>query len=314
MIEELKLGTASAGARHALRNGIVIARSPIPRSLLQETYGLLEDFFKLPRAAKMTCHAPGTNGQAGYTPALIETAERSSKPDWKEIYHWGKALSHQHPLRQRYPARYPDQVLPDALVPGIGAAMTRLHSAMLDFQLSVAETIGEAFGIGPTYFREMLEDGPVVNRAAWYPPMAQAPSEGHVWAVEHQDFDLITAMPPATSSGLEILLNGTWQAVSPPEDYAIVIAGMVMERLTGGLMPAVFHRVTALSGQDYGRLSIVQFCHPAPWTVLTPLNLGDDGMNGTPIPTLTAGDLFDRTMYRINRMDADSASAETGPR
>jgi hypothetical protein len=59
--------------------------------------------------------------------------------------------------------------------------------------------------------------------------------------------------------------------------------------------------VVATAGQTGGRLSIVQFCHPAPWTVLTPLA-------GSPprYPTLTADDLFQRTMYRINRLEPSS--------
>jgi isopenicillin N synthase-like dioxygenase len=68
--------------------------------------------------------------------------------------------------------------------------------------------------------------------------MASAPSQGHVWAVEHQDFDLITAMPPATADGLEVLLDGDWQPATPPDGYAIVLAGMALERLTSGLLPA----------------------------------------------------------------------------
>jgi isopenicillin N synthase-like dioxygenase len=293
-----------AAMREALRDGVFFVENPVPKALFDEVYGLLDDFFGLPLTAKMSCQVPGANGQTGYTPALTETAERSRQPDWKELFHWGRALPPRHPLRERYPARYPDPVLPDALVPGIGSALSRLHGAMLDLQLAVMDVVGDALGIAPGYFREMLADGPVVNRAAWYPPISGAPSRDCVWAVEHQDFDLITALPQATSGGLEVLIDDAWSAATPPDGCAVIMAGMVLERLTGGTVPAVFHRVAAASGQESGRLSIVQFCHPAPWTVLTPLGLSPGTGPATAFPTLTAGDLFDRTMYRINRMDS----------
>ena len=125
---------------------------------------------------------------------------------------------------------------------------------MAEFQLCVTDLIAEALEIGPGFFREMLSDGPIVNRAAWYPPIAQAPTEGHVWAVEHQDFDLITALPRATSAGLEVLAGGEWHRLTPPEGYAVMVTGMVLERLTGGAVPAGFHRVAAVDGQQEARL------------------------------------------------------------
>lgn len=309
MIKEVDI-TQSAGSGHlaavreALRDGVFLVRHPISDVLLDEAYGLLGTFFGLPREAKLAWRVPGSNGQTGYTPAMVETAERSRRPDWKELFHWGRPLQAGHPLRARYPTRYPDPVLPDALVPGIGAALTRLHEAMVEFQLSTTDTVAEALGLDSQYFREMLEDGPVVNRAAWYPPITDAPSGDYVWAVEHQDFDLITALPRATSQGLEVQVDGRWLPVTPPDGYAVMVAGMVLERLTGGAVPAVFHRVVAGPGQQTARLSIVQFCHPTPWTVLTPIDVPMTMRTTRRFPTLTAGDLFDRTMYRINRLDA----------
>jgi isopenicillin N synthase-like dioxygenase len=294
---------AVADMREALRDGVFLARHSIPTALLDDSYGLLGEFFALPPEAKLAYRVPGTNGQAGYTPALIETAERSRQADWKELFHWGRPLPAAHPLRQRYPSRYPDPVMPDEVVPGIGAALTKLHEAMAEFQLGVTDLIAAALEVDPGFFREMLSDGPVVNRAAWYPPIADAPGQGHVWAVEHQDFDLITALPRATCAGLEVQAGGEWHRLTPPDGYAVMVTGMVLERLTGGAVPAVFHRVAAVPGRPEARLSIVQFCHPAPWTVLAPLAV-PAGM-GAParFPVLTAGDLFDRTMYRINRLD-----------
>ncbi|MGC9542817.1 isopenicillin N synthase family dioxygenase [Streptomyces sp. UG1] len=289
--------------RDALRDGFFLVRNTVPESLLDEAYAFLHTFFALDPDSKNTCRVAGSNGQSGYTPPLVEHAEKGTVPDWKELFHWGAPLPAQHPLRLRYPARYPDPYFPDHLVPGIGSALRELHTRMVRFQHDVVRTLADALGAHPDYFTDMLEDGPVVNRATWYPPMGQAPSDRHVWAVEHQDFDLITALPRATASGLEVLVDGEWLAVDAPPGYAVVNVGMVLDRLTNGLARAAVHRVVARPGQREGRLSIVQFCHPAPWTALTPLRVPGAETGPQRFATLTADELFQRTMYRINRLD-----------
>ncbi|MEU1624752.1 2-oxoglutarate and iron-dependent oxygenase domain-containing protein [Streptomyces sp. NPDC020096] len=306
MLQEIDL-TARGGhqrLRTALRDGFFFVRNTVPETLLDDAYQLLEAFFALSGQDKRGCRVPGSNGQSGYTPPLVETAEKSDTADWKELFHWGVRLPTGHPLALRYPSRYPEPLMPDHLVPGIGAVLTELHTRMLRFQHEVAAAIGDALGAHPGYFAEMLEDGPVVNRATWYPPMDQAPSERHIWAVEHQDFDLITAVPRATAAGLQVQgEGGEWLSVDAPAGHAVMNVGMVLERLTGGLARAAVHRVVAAPGQRGGRLSIVQFCHPAPWTVLTPLSVRGE-QEAARFPTLTADDLFQRTMFRINRLES----------
>ena len=45
----------------------------------------------------------------------------------------------------------------------------------------------------------------------------------------------------------------------------------MLEHISNGLIPTGIHRVVADEGQSEGRMSIVQFCHPTPWTILSPL-------------------------------------------
>ncbi|MFF3212614.1 isopenicillin N synthase family dioxygenase [Streptomyces sp. NPDC002886] len=311
MLKEIALGTTGGDehVRAALRDGFFLVRNTVPETLLDEAYGRLGTFFELPAEVKAGSRLPGSNGQSGFLPPLIEKGEKGRTPDWKELFHWGAQLPAAHPLRERYPARYPPAAFPDHLVPGIGAVLGELHARMAAFQLDVVRRIAGALGAAPGYFEEMLEDGPVVNRATWYPPMDAAPSGEHVWMVEHQDFDLITALPRATAAGLEVLVDGAWMPIEVPEGYAVLNVGMVLERLTGGLARAAVHRVVAAPGQQGGRLSIVQFCHPTPWTVLSPLPGRPAVREPERYPVLTAQDLFQRTMYRINRLDSQQATA-----
>ncbi|MFD3698160.1 isopenicillin N synthase family dioxygenase [Streptomyces sp. NPDC058646] len=305
MLKEIEL-EAKGDDKHiraALRDGFFLVRNTVPDSLLDEAYAQLGAFFELPAGVKADCRIPGTNGQSGYLPPLVEKGEKGRAPDWKELFHWGAPLPAAHPLRERYPARYPQPYFPDHLVPGMSDTLGELHARTARFQLAVVRRLAGALGATPGYFEEMLTDGPVVNRATWYPPMAQAPSADHIWMVEHQDFDLITALPRATAAGLEVRMDGEWTPVVVPEGYAVLNVGMVLERLTGGLARAALHRVVASPDQEGGRLSLVQFCHPTPWTVLAPLRSCTAGGEPDRYPALTAHDLFQRTMYRINRLE-----------
>jgi hypothetical protein len=39
-----------------------------------------------------------------------------------------------HPMRRKFPQAYPDQVLPEASVPGISKVLYAFHDAMIDLQ------------------------------------------------------------------------------------------------------------------------------------------------------------------------------------
>ena len=107
------------GVVRSLRTGFVYTNSDLSSDLLDTAYGMLGQFFALDPASKQRFSAPGSSGQTGYTGLLVETAAGSTHADWKEMLNWAAPLSAQHPLRRRYPMLYPEQVLPEALVPGI---------------------------------------------------------------------------------------------------------------------------------------------------------------------------------------------------
>ncbi|MFE0037873.1 2-oxoglutarate and iron-dependent oxygenase domain-containing protein [Streptomyces sp. NPDC059018] len=305
MLTEIPLGPRGDRdhIRGALRDGSFLVRSTVPESLLDEAYGFLRAFFDLPAAAKADCRVPGGNGQSGYAPPQTANAEKGTTPDCGERFCWGSTLPTGHPLRVRFPARYPAPYFPDHLVPGIGSALRELHGRMVRLQHDVARTVAGALGAHPDYFSEMLEDGPVVNRAVWQPPLDPV-STGRVPAAEYRHFDLINAQPRATAGGLEVFIDHRWTPVDVPEGYAAVNVGTVLDRLTDGLARAAVHRVVAGPGQREGRLSIAQFCHPAPWTTLTPLPIPGRAERPHRFPVLTAEELFQRTVYRMSRLDS----------
>ncbi len=290
------------GLMRSLSTGFVYVRHDLSEGLIDEAYGLLEEFFGKPQEVKDSFVAPGTHGQTGYTGLLVETAATSDLADWKEMLNWSRDIPAGHPLRTRYPHRYHDQVLPEAAVPGISAVLNTFHDAVADLQRRVLRIIASGIGAHPDYFERMLVDGSTLSRAIHYPSMESAPDAPHVWAGEHADINLITALPRASAKGLQVKLkdSGEWIDAVAPEGGAIINTGLMLEVVTNGLLEPGIHRVVADPDQAGDRYSVVQFCHPTPWTVLAPVASTVTPQRPQRFSPITAADALDLVLYEIN--------------
>ena len=291
------------GVMQSLRTGFVYTKHDISEGLLDETYEVLEQFFDLPEDTKAEYVAQGSRGQTGYTGLLVETAAVSDTPDWKEMLNWGTALPSGHPLRDRYPHRYSEPIFPSDRIPGADQILSKFHEHLVRLQTRFLRIIALGLGANETFFDSMLEHGSHLTRAIRYPPMSEAPNsgqEGHVWAEEHGDINLITALPRATARGLQVKVEEDWVDATPPEQNVIINTGIMLERLTNGLIPVGWHRVVADSRQVDGRLSVVQFCHPTPWTILSPIPSTVSTDRPAQFPAMSAGDCLDQVLWEIN--------------
>jgi isopenicillin N synthase-like dioxygenase len=296
------------GVMRSLATGFVYTSHDVPEDLLDTAYGMLADFFGRPSEDKQAFVAPGSHGQTGYTGLLVETAATSDAADWKEMLNWGRDVPAGHPLRRRYPHRYMDQVLPESAVPGITAVLGEFHDRVFDLQQRFLRIIALGLGADEAFFDGMLADGSTLTRAIRYPPMAGAPGTGgntgpHVWAGAHGDINLTTALPRATSRGLQVLVDGAWVDAVPPSGHVIMNTGIMLERLSNGVIPVGVHRVVADADQAGERYSVVQFCHPTPWTILAPMAscVGPDRPQR--FAGIEAGDLLDEVIYAINLVE-----------
>ena len=292
------------GVRRSLATGFVYTRHDLSEDMLDTAYGVLREFFTLPAEVKQQFVATGSQGQTGYTGLLVETAASSDVPDWKEMLNWGRSLPVGHPLRERYPHRYGDQVLPESAVPASAKVLYEFHDSIEDLQRRFLRVIAEAIGCHESFFDEMTIDGATLTRAIRYPPMAEAPGGApHVWAGAHGDINLITALPRSTAPGLQVLVGDDWVDVTAPAGSVVVNTGMMLERLTNGLIPAGIHRVVAAPGFTGERYSVVQFCHPTPWTLLTPLASCVTPERPQRFSAMMSADALDKVLYEINLVE-----------
>lgn len=293
------------GVVRSLGTGFVFTSHDIPHSLIDEAYGMLAEFFALTLDEKNRWRVPESHGQTGYTGLLVETAAISDIADWKEMLNWGAEVPRHHPLRTRYPHRYLDQALPEQSVPGVSAVLFEFHRRLVDLQTRFLRIVAAGLRVGDGYFDDILADGSHLTRAIHYPPMTHAPSAEYVWSDAHTDINLVTALPRATERGLQLQTPDGWQDVVPPEGHVVVNSGMMLERLSNGLIPAGVHRVVADAGTPADRFSVVQFCHPAPWFVLAPVATCVDDEHPLRYGSIEAGALLDRVLHDIGLIGPD---------
>jgi isopenicillin N synthase-like dioxygenase len=218
------------------------------------------------------------------------------------MLNWSSDIPQGHPLRRRFPLRYMEQVLPEEAVPGIRKVLLAFHESILDLQRRFLRIIAVGLGCHEMYFEHMLTFGSALSRAIHYPAMDLAPSQDHIWAGEHGDINLITALPRATSRGLQVKIDGHWVDAVPPSGHVILNTGIMLEHMTNGVIPTGVHRVIAEPGQG-DRYSVVQFCHPTPWTVLTPLVSCVTSDNPQRFEAIQAADLLDEVLWQINLVE-----------
>jgi isopenicillin N synthase-like dioxygenase len=292
------------GVRRSLETGFVYTRHDLSEDLLDSAYGMLREFFESPLEEKQRSVAPGSNGQTGYTGLLVETAASSDVPDWKEMLNWATPIPAGHPLRRKFAASYPDQVLPEATVPGITKVLYEFHDTIADLQRRFLRVIAEGIGCHETFFDDMVKDGPTLTRAIRYPPMGEVPGDDpYEWAGQHGDINLITALPRATAPGLQVRVDDEWVDAVPPGGQVIINTGIMLERLTNGQIPIGWHRVVAAPGYEGERYSVVQFCHPRPWTVLAPVPSCITPEHPQRFAAITAVDALDEVLYQINLVE-----------
>jgi len=300
-------GAVIDGVMMSLATGFVFTSHDLSEDLLDDAYAKLGQFFALSDEEKLRSFAPESHGQTGYTGLLVETAATADVADWKEMLNWGRGVPEGHPLRRRYPHQYADQVFPEAEVPGITDVLTAFHTSLVALQTRVLRIIALGLGVDESYFDSMVREGASLSRAIRYPAMTKAPEGEHVWAAAHGDINLITALPRATARGLQVQLkdgggdgSGSWIDALPPPGHVVVNTGLMLERITNNRVNAGWHRVVADPDQPGERLSVVQFLHPSPWTILSPLSTCVDAEHPQRWAPMEAGAMLDQVLWDIN--------------
>lgn len=231
----------------------------IPQADFDASYAVFRRFFALPEDEKRRFERPEQARQRGYTSFGVEHAKDHPAPDLKEFFHVGRELPRDHP----HHARLPRNVWPDDVLPELRPAAMHLFDALDEVALLLLEALSTYLGESPQTLPDLARGGNSVQRIIHYPVCEGFDQPGAMRAAQHEDINLMTLLPPADESGLEILTRaGEWLPIAAVPGQIIVDTGDMMKRITNDRIPATTHRVVNPRGEARPRYSMPFFVHP----------------------------------------------------
>ncbi|MGV0035658.1 MAG: 2OG-Fe(II) oxygenase family protein [Candidatus Azotimanducaceae bacterium WSBS_2022_MAG_OTU7] len=233
----------------------VVENHKIPVSELNELYERWDNFFLKGHPEQYVTDA---QSQAGYfSPHLAETAKGHEAQDLKEYFHY-----------------WPGHVLPEPVenltLDYYNAMFDQGKAVMAWLQANTSTTLWKSID---KPFEEYLSRKQTLLRILRYPPLTGNEPPDAIRASAHEDINLITLLPAASQSGLQIKPKGIgdWIPVEAPAGSIVINIGDMLQELTQGTMPSTTHQVVNPTGDaaKKARLTAPVFCHPYPEMVLS---------------------------------------------
>ncbi len=232
----------------------VLTNHPLNTQLIADAYAAWEAFFLseqkfnyLPKAAFK---------QDGYFPFKTENAKNRSISDLKEFYHF-------YPHGQR-----PDGITTLSL--DLYQQLTELATALLRWiEAELPADVAKRLQVP---LCQMIENSPnTLLRILHYPPLSSADDPEAERASAHEDINLITLLPAATTPGLEVLdRHGNWHAVSCDPGSIVVNVGDMLSAATENYFISTTHRVVnPPQSANVSRYSMPFFLHARADVMLT---------------------------------------------
>ncbi|MBS1766682.1 MAG: isopenicillin N synthase family oxygenase [Acidobacteria bacterium] len=236
----------------------------VTKARVDAAYGDIRAFFALPEATKRAYLVPGTGGARGFTAFGQEHAKDNPVGDLKEFWHIGQ----DNPPGGKFEGDFMPNLWP-AEVPTFKANLLGLFTDLEACAGALLEAIALYLGLPQRHLADMVVGGNSILRLIHYPALKERYIQGGVRASAHEDINLITLLPAATESGLELLdRDGKWHAVDGLEGEIVADAGDMLSRHVNAKIPSTTHRVVNPGSPDAVRYSMPFFCHPRPEVLL----------------------------------------------
>ncbi len=234
----------------------VITHHPLDMKLVDEVYQEWKDFFASDYKHN---YLFDRKTHDGYFPMNVsEKAKGYSVLDIKEYYHYH--------IWSQLPKELSDKTKQ------LYKAMSQLGLTLLDW--IEAYTPAEISAQLSEPLSSMVKESPnILFRILHYPPLTGQEAEGAIRAAAHEDINLITILPAATSAGLQVKdKQGKWHDVPCDPGCVIINSGDMLDECTQGYYKATTHQVINPTGAaaNESRLSMPLFVHPRDEVVLSP--------------------------------------------
>lgn len=166
--------------------------------------------------------------QDGYYPMLSEKAKDAKVGDLKEFFHFRKGQT-EDPT--------------EGITVYVQSKLDRVSHFLLN---QINKGLPWEVRNGLSESLSTMVDGSTKNlfRVLHYPAMPEGYPENAVRAAAHEDINLITLLPAATTTGLEVLTSdGQWYPVECDPNSIIVNIGDMLQEATYGYLKSTTHRV-----------------------------------------------------------------------
>jgi isopenicillin N synthase-like dioxygenase len=230
----------------------VMTGHPIANDAIAQTYQEWQQFFDSPAKHDYTFD-PAV--QSGYFPFRSEHAKDSIQPDLKEFFHVYK--------RSDLPKGMSDRTWQ------LFSQLTRLAIEILGW-IEISERSPDCLR-GLQLSQAIANSPSTLLRILHYPPLPTHIADGAIRAAAHEDINLITLLPAATTTGLEICdRQDKWHEVPCTMGDLVINVGDMLQLASQGYYRSTTHRVVNPSGvlAKRSRYSMPLFLHPRPETVL----------------------------------------------
>ncbi len=233
----------------------VLTNHPLSQEMLNTIYAEWLAFYHTDAKQKYVFNKDKMDGY--FPPNISETAKGFEKRDLKEFFHiypWGQFPSEVSDTARKY-----------------YDAGSSLAAELLQWvEDNTPEDIKAHYSMP---LSKMIEGSDqTMLRVLHYPPLTGNEEPGAVRAAAHGDINLLTILPAATQSGLQVLgKDKEWHDVPCDFGMLIVNIGDMLDEASRGYYPSTTHRVLNPTGEDAkkSRVSLPLFLHARPDVVLS---------------------------------------------
>lgn len=232
----------------------------VEEKLIAQVVRLARAFFAQDGEEKMRIPmSAGGTAWRGYFPAGGELT--SGRPDWKEGLYLGSELGPGHPRVRDHVILHGPNLWP--AIPGFREKVLAYMDALEGLGHALMRGIALGLDLPASYFDDHgTRDPLLLLRFFNYPTRPVPPDVQARWGVgEHTDYGLLTMLWQDDVGGLQVRTDQGWVDAPPLPGTFVCNIGDMLDRMTGGRLRSVPHRVAInTSGRD--RLSIPLFFDP----------------------------------------------------
>ncbi|KKY18786.1 putative 2og-fe oxygenase [Phaeomoniella chlamydospora] len=273
--------------------------SDIDSPLLEDTFKLLERFFKLDLDTKMDAHVQKNPAIRGYEPMGETRLDPRTKLDIKEAFTMGDCFLEPEQNYTGKTGSHPPsnitmaQNIWPSKAPWWRDGLYAYYNQILPLSMKLVRTFALAFDLDETAFDEYFKFPITGMRALYYPPTPVDENSHNVGLGAHSDFSWLTLVLQDNVPALEVLNeDGIWVEAPPQPNTFVCNVGQYLERQTNGKFPATVHRVRNKTGLE--RYSLPFFLTMDPDVVLDVLDCCKTEGEKPKYEPINVGDLYIR--------------------